>query len=144
MAQVMSRMQLTWLGEPSTLYHTRKTFRVVVALIVSYFVYALALEFAAIPYADADPPATMAFFKLFGNLLFSLWALYALCRTRENVRARYSIPEEQCMGCEDICCAFWCSCCVTAQMLRHTGQYETYPGTCCTPTGHPPGTPLVV
>lgn len=140
----MSRMQLTWLGEPSTLYHTSKTFSVVIALIVNYFIYSLALEFAAMPYTEDTIPTSISVLRFIGNLLFSLWALYALYRTRANVRARYQIPEQYCNGCEDLCCSFWCSCCVASQMLRHTGEYETYPGTCCTKTGHPPGTPLVV
>jgi Cys-rich protein (TIGR01571 family) len=144
MGQVMSRMQLTWLGTAGPLNRTRQTFFVVLLLVVAFFVYSTALEIASIPYEVGDAPTFIESLKLAGNLLFSLWAMYALCRTRETVRARYQIPEERCKGCEDLCCSVFCGCCAVAQMMRHTGEYENYPAVCCSATGHPPGTPLVV
>ena len=144
MAQIISRMQLTWLGEPGSLYRTSKAFSVIVVLVVSYMFYSFALELAAMPYAQGEIPTLIPGLKFLGIILFSVYSLYSLCRTRENVRARYQIPETYCVGCEDLCCSMFCSCCATAQMLRHTGEYETHPGTCFTKTGHPAGTPLVV
>ena len=144
MGHVISRMQLTWLGEPGPIFTTRRSFAVIVTLMISYIIYGIALELAAIPYAADDIPTSIHAFRLLGVILFTVWSVYSLCRTRENVRARYRIEEEYCKGCEDLCCSVFCSCCVTAQMLRHTGEYETHPGHCFTKTGHPVGTPLVV
>lgn len=144
MGQVMTRMQLTWLGSPGPLSRTRQTFSVVLLLVVAFFIFSNALELASMPYDAYEGPEFISYIRYFGNLLFSVWAVYALYKTRETVRARYQIPEEHCAGCEDLCCSVWCSFCVTAQMLRHTGEYENYAGTCCSMTGHPPGTPLVV
>lgn len=144
MGQVISRMQLTWLGEPGTLFATSRSFVVIVVLMFAYIIYSTCLELAAAPYEIGQVPSVISTLRFVGNIFFTAWAVYSLCRTRQNVRARYQIPEERCHGCEDLCCSFWCSCCVTAQMLRHTGEYETYPGVCCSKTGHPPGTPLVV
>lgn len=144
MGQVMSRLQLTWLGSPGPLNRTRQTFFVVLLLVASFFVYSSALEIASIPYPIGEAPQFLAGLKFAGNFLFSIWALVALCKTRETLRARYQIPEEHCIGCEDVCCAAFCSCCAVSQMLRHTGEYENYPGVCCSATGHPPGTPLMV
>jgi Cys-rich protein (TIGR01571 family) len=151
MAQVMSRMQLTWLGGIGSANMTRQTFMVVLMLTVAFFVYCLALEIAAFPYTSTstvespvDPPLYISVLRMAGDLLFSLWAFIALCRTRRAVRERYQIPEQHCKGCEDACCSLWCGCCVAAQMMRHTGEYETYTGVCCSATGHPPGAPLVV
>jgi hypothetical protein len=117
---------------------------VVAILVVSYLVYSSAMALATIPYGIGEAPAFIPILKFFGQFLFIGWSLYSLCRTRENVRVRYQIPEERCHGCEDICCSLWCSPCVAAQLMRHTGEYENYPGVCCSETGHPPGTPLVV
>jgi len=142
--QVMSRMQLTWLGEYGTTASIQNTFKVICILVSSFYVYSTALELAALPYAIGEAPGMIPALKFFGNFLFSVWALYSLCRTRENVRARYQIPEQRCVGCEDLCCSLWCAPCTTAQLMRHTGEYENYPGVCCSKTGHPPGTPLVV
>lgn len=144
MGQIMQRMMLTWLGEPGPIISTKNSFKVVLTIVVAYFVYSLALEFAAMPYSFETLPAYIPILKTVGSVLFSVWALYALCRTRENIRARYSIPEQSCYGCEDLCCSFWCTCCTVAQVARHTGEYETYPATCCTQTGLPPGAPFGV
>jgi Cys-rich protein (TIGR01571 family) len=144
MAQIMTRMQLTWLGEPGHLVATKNTFKVVVILWFSYIVFANSLEIVSLDYTVESIPPVITVFKTVGSALFTIWSLYSLCRTRQNVRAQYSIPEQQCVGCEDICCSFWCTCCTISQMARHTGEYETYPGACCSTTGHPPGTPLTV
>jgi Cys-rich protein (TIGR01571 family) len=144
MAQVISRMQLTWTGEPGSFYSSSRAFPAILLLVASYFSYSMALELAALPYSVLNVPPYIAGLRFGGNFLFMFWSIYALCRTRENVRARYQIKEERCQGCEDLCCAMWCGCCTTAQMMRHTGEYEVYPGVCCSRTGHPPGTPLVI
>jgi len=144
MGQVISRMQLTWLGEYGSPDKTRNAFMAILMLVSSYFVYCAALELAELPYAVNAMPPYLTLCRLIGNLLFTLWSIYSLCRTRQSVRERYQIKEQTCVGCEDVCCAVWCGCCVTAQMLRHTGEYENYPGICCSATGHPPGTPLVL
>lgn len=144
MGQVMQRMMLTWLGEPGPIISTKNSFKVVLTIVVCYFIYALSLEFASMSYTIDTVPTFIPALKITGSIIFSVWALYALCRTRENIRYRYSIEEERCRGCEDLCCAFWCSCCTVAQVARHTGDYEEYPATCCTPTGLPPGAPFGV
>lgn len=140
MAQVMTRQGLTWLGEPGKLFTTQKAFLVVVALVVCYFIFSGALILASTPYDE--PPQSITIIRFCGIVLFSFWSIYSLCKTRENIRKRYSINEVYCKGCEDLCCSMFCSCCATAQLLRHTGEYETYSGSCCTRSGHPAGTPL--
>lgn len=144
MGQIISRMQLTWLGEPGSLIQTSKAFKVVVVLVTCYTIYSIALDLAAWPYSPGSEPKAIPILKNIGGVLFSAWSIYSLCRTRQSVRARYQIEQQYCLGCEDLCCAVWCSCCSTAQMMRHTGEYETYPGVYISKTGHPPGTPLVV
>eukprot|EP00978_Attheya_sp_CCMP212_P021762 scaffold63993_cov49-Attheya_sp.AAC.1 len=65
-------------------------------------------------------------------------------KTRENLREKFSIPEEHCIGCEDLCCSVFCNCCAIAQMSRHTGEHETYPGVFFTDTGLPSDAPQTV
>ena len=134
MGQVMQRLHLTWLGDVGHDSSTKNTFMVVLALLCAYTVYSLALEIIE---GDNmyETPAWVAPMKFVGGVLFTIWSVWALMKTRENVRAKYSIPEEKCGGCEDLCCAAWCSCCVVAQIARHTGEYETYRGSCCSKTG---------
>ena len=142
--QAITRLSLTWLGEPGPITRTRQAFLAICLLVGSFYTYSIALELASMPYPLEETPAYMPSLKFIGNFLFTIWAIYSLCRTRETVRARYQIPEQYCSGCEDLCCSFFCGCCVTAQILRHTGNYETHPGACCTSTGHKPGAPINV
>lgn len=144
MAQIMMRMQFTWIGEPGPLVSTKNTFKIICVMVFSYIVYSTALEIASWPYDMNTVPTFIPIARAVGSFMFSVWGLYALCKTRENIRARYSIPEQQCKGCEDCCCSFFCTCCTVAQMARHTGEYETHKSTFFTQTGHPKGTPLVV
>lgn len=144
MAQIMTRMSLTWLGEPGQKVSTQSTFKVVVLLLASYIMLSTSLEIASLDYTPATTPTFIVVLKFVGSILFGTWSTYSLCRTRQNVRRQYSIPEQHCQGCEDLCCSLFCTCCTVSQMARHTGEYETYPGVCCSTTGHPKGTPFTV
>ena len=157
MAQIMSRMSLTWLGEPGERARTKDTFKVVVMLYVAYMIFSNAMELASQSYYTIDQDTGLVNtmdvpaynwlmrMRMIGIVLFSIWSLYSLCKTRQSVRRQYSIPEEQYRGCEDCCCATFCSCCcILGQMARHTGEYENYPGVCCSSTGHHEGAPMTV
>ena len=144
MAQIMTRLHLTWLGLPGPVIATKNTFNVVVTLVIAYSIYASSLSLAAMGYSAVEVPGIIVFLKTVGGLLFGAWSIYSLCRTRQSVRRQYSIPEEGCHGYEDLCLSIFCTCCTLAQMARHTGEYETYPGVCCSKTGHPKGTPFTV
>ena len=79
--------------------------------------------------------------RSFVGFMFTCWSIYALYKTRQNgkfvmifasvsnvyfccslmattydcfdiiVRSEFSIPEERCIGCEDVICASFCGCC---------------------------------
>ena len=78
------------------------------------------------------------------QLVFGIYMLVLLIRTRAHVRHRYNIPETHCRGCEDCCCAVFAPCCTTLQLARHTADYDTYHAACCSETGLPPNAPEVV
>jgi Cys-rich protein (TIGR01571 family) len=98
MAQVMTRMSPTWLGEHGQRVATQNTFKVVVLLWVSYLLFSTSLK----DYTPGKAPLFIITIKVVGSTFSFLWALYSLCQTRQNVRAQYSIPEERCVGCEDL------------------------------------------
>ena len=56
---------------------------------------------------------------------------------RESIRSKYQIPDERCVGCEDCMCASFCMPCTICDTGRHTADFETYRGTCCSATGLP-------
>jgi Cys-rich protein (TIGR01571 family) len=76
-------------------------------------------------------------------LAFTVILLYNI---RSQVRAKYSISEGDICpaGLEDVCCSMCCPCLVVAQMMRHTADYDTYSGRCCTETGLPGHVPSIV
>lgn len=75
----------------------------------------------------------------FTIIIFSTYLLITILCTRYTIRERYAISEHLCTvgcrACDDCCYAFWCPCCVVAQMARHTGEYEMNRGVCCSDTG---------
>jgi len=144
MAQVMQRLRLNWLGEAAPDTASKNTFKVVLTLVLCYTVFTVALEMAEASAGYYQVPAWIPVLRFIGGVLFTIYSIFSLMKTRENVRAKYSIPEQQCHGMEDLCCSMWCSCCVTAQMARHTGEYETYNGKFCSETGMAPHTPSIV
>lgn len=158
MAQVMTRMRLNWHGEPGSVAEVAKTFRNVIILFVSYLIlsnlcYNLYLaetpNYADYPSIYENPDVTtmgQVYYHLQKaiEMAYAIYLLIATCRTRQVVRNHYDIPEENCKGCEDCCCAFWCSCCTVTQMMRHTADYEQYPAACCTETGLPSHAPQTI
>jgi len=144
MAQVLQRLRLNWLGEAAPEAATKNTFKVVLALILSYTVFTIALEMAEHSSGYYQIPTWIPVLRFIGGILFTIYSIYSLMKMRENVRAKYSIPEERCSGMEDLCCSMWCSCCVVSQMARHTGEYETYKGRFFSETGMAAHTPSIV
>jgi hypothetical protein len=76
------------------------------------------------------------------GLFFFVYFVRALTKARRNVRNQFSIPEEQCHGCEDLCCSLFCACCTVSQIARHTNDYDKNPASCCSPTGLGPHVPM--
>lgn len=71
------------------------------------------------------------------NMLFLFHLLKLVKNTRESIRDKYQIPESTCIGCEDCMCATFCMSCTICQMGRHTADFDTYNGNCCSRTGLP-------
>jgi len=142
MGQVLQRLRLNWLGGAGPDAATKNTFKVVLALCICYAIFTMSLEMADASTGYNSVPVHTG--KFVGGVLFTIYSIWALMKLRENVRAKYSIPEQSCSGMEDLCCSTWCSCCVVAQISRHTGEFETYKGGCCSETGMAARTPAVV
>ena len=78
------------------------------------------------------------------NIACAILLIYLIAITRKRIRSRYGIPEQNCRGCEDCCCAFWCQCCTVSQMARHTADYDNYAAKCCSETGLGRNAPSIV
>ena len=78
------------------------------------------------------------------NIAYAIFLIYLIAITRYRIRSRYGIPEQNCRGCEDCCCAFWCHCCTISQMARHTANYDNYAANCCSETGLGRNAPSIV
>jgi len=144
MGQVMQRLRFSWLGEPTPDAGSKNTFKVVLTLVLCYTFFTIFLEIAEASTGYYNTPAWIPSLRFIAGVLFTIYSIYALMKLRENVRDKYSIPEQQCVGMEDLCCSMWCSCCVIGQIARHTGEYETYKGKFCSENGLAPNTPSIV
>lgn len=151
LGQVMHRLKLTWLGsEGGTSAQTAATFKVALGITVAYQVAVQIPGLALLSMDDEDiseEDTVIAFSAQHViKVAFVVLLLVVTCRTRGHIRSRYAIPETHCRGSgfEDFCCAVWCTACTVAQMARHTADYDTYAGTCCSETGVPEHAPSIV
>jgi Cys-rich protein (TIGR01571 family) len=146
----MTRMRLSWSGDPAG-YRPggMSPFKIMVILTIFYycvytFVSAVSKSYTTVTYDtmyDAMPPPIpgwvtllIGFRSLVGLGIF-LYGLILRIRTRAYIRNKYAIPEMYCSGCDDCCLSFCCGWCTTAQMLRHTADYDAYNADCCSERG---------
>lgn len=150
LAQLLTRMKMTWIGRPTSASEEyKKTFCNVIA--VASINYAINVIFSCVPeYPDLDTLDSNGDFIMvqnedcapwqvnltnFSTSLFSVYTFILFVRLRRTIRAKYSIPEKNCEGCEDFCCVFFCGCCSAVQMAQQTAEYENEDAFCCTTTG---------
>jgi Cys-rich protein (TIGR01571 family) len=147
LAQVMTRLKLTWSAqEGGNAAQASSTFRILAFLWIAFIglqVIQQVLKVLSLNYEveHGEPNVTGAFMVLLLNLVvmaFSIFFLVITCNTRRHIREKYQIPEQQCHGCEDCCCTYWCTCCTISQMARHTGDYANHGSRWCSETGLPP------
>lgn len=165
LAQVMTRMRLTWMGNQGSVPQAAKTFRRVASIFSLFVLAILALDIASFMlfpqlsemrdvseindmnfqdyysqqnFWDNAPMGAIVLYysKWFLQILFCLYILLVTCKTRRAVREKSDIPAS-CCGCDDFCCSILCGCCTTMQMMRHTANYNQHQGKCCTKTGLP-------
>lgn len=148
MAQVMTRMRLDWLGETAPDEERKKTFKTVVYILFVYWIIGGLLPDPVIyeqnGHTIVKSHPFLSMLKNALNLAFGIYTLVALTRTRKAVRERYEIPERHAVGCEDLCCSFWCGCCTVSQLARQTINYETHEARWFTDTGLDPQYPVMV
>ena len=146
MGQVLTRMNMSWLGERDS-PEAVSTFRKVVYVVVAYYV--LSSIFApAQPQFDEDkgelirPDVNPLSYLIYQavNACFGLYSLIVMVKLRAAVRERYTLPDQTPCGdmLEDICCVCCCGCCTISQLARHTADYEERRAVWCSSTGLPP------
>jgi len=165
-AQVMTRMNLDILGRSVPATRKVNTFYVVliIALLEVFLVRIVNLvlfkmthnEVTLSPGIVVEVPkegmegvaSLIATVFLYQRLMFIIFILYIFTVTRAVVRNKYAIPTSFCTCgagiVEDCCLSFWCSCCTAGQLARHTMDYDTYPGVCCSRTGVPDYVPSII
>ncbi len=131
LGQVMTRLKLDWLARPASDVDAKKTFKITVILTISY---GLVMSILSPPPGtmEEDGEGDMVYVPAPASPLYSfigfaasvfLWII--MTQVRKLVREKYDIPEQSCIGCEDLCCSFWCTCCTISQLARQTADYDT-------------------
>jgi Cys-rich protein (TIGR01571 family) len=135
MAQVLTRLKMNWAGNRASEQEYRKTFRVVLAIVGTYWILTIILS-PDISEEDTTPALQYALYQLVGCAL-TIYTLVVLTKLRSYARMLFGIPiRYRCFGdCEDCCLSFWCSCCTVSQLARQTCDYDEQQAACWTPNG---------
>mmetsp|Transcript_30733 Transcript_30733/g.70326 ORF Transcript_30733/g.70326 Transcript_30733/m.70326 type:complete len:246 (-) Transcript_30733:99-836(-) len=136
LAQVMSRMNLGWRGIPGSTRETSRTFPIILT-IMSLFYILEAILFLICPdlVVNIHAHGLLVFAGLLKYALlvyFLIFSLSIMIKARSLLRESYGIPEMSCIGCEDMCCSIFCTCCTVSQMSRHIINYDESEYRCCT------------
>jgi Cys-rich protein (TIGR01571 family) len=121
--QLLTRLGLNWKGKPATPEEMKQTTSI---MIVCFIVYTIVI----ICFGESTGSWTSLL-----QLVYGVYILVMLMRLRKLIRTKYQIPEHRCIGCEDLCCAFWCGCCTISQLARQTADYDVEDATFFTSTG---------
>lgn len=154
--QVLTRFHRNWLSNPDESTY-KKTTKIMLAITIAYYILSAILspqqeqeievtpsgDFVVVDVGDPPPLWKVVLYHILGAT-FALFTFYTIIRVRRAVREKYRIPETNCVGLEDCCCAVWCGCCTVAQVARHTANYEQRRAICCSDTGLPKPTPVLV
>jgi len=153
LAQVMGRVGLDALGEPTTAQLARNTFCRVISIVVATYVVQSAMyeifptekNCYPLDLDDADDvldddtlcvdefvnPNVQILYNVIEGLL-GLYILILICRTRSAIRKKSGIAGSDC---EDCLYTWFCGCCTIGQMARHTADYDTQDDACCSFNG---------
>jgi len=107
----MHRFRLTWLGNLVPSNTPVSTFKTVLAIALSWYVFDYSLGLYIQYNRGGIEEVGAIWAKFVVGVLFLCWSIYALYKTRKHVRMTYSIPEERCIGYEDCVCSTFCSIC---------------------------------
>jgi len=138
LAQVMSRLKISWIGLPGRPHKAKDAFRIslilsMIFVIINCLLYYLPVQgvmFGAFSFLQ------IALFIVVDTLVL-IYFLTNVARTRKRLRQRYMIPEQSCVGEEDTAITFACYPLVLMQMHRHTADYETFSAQCWSSNGLP-------
>jgi len=123
MAQLITRLKLTWNGREGPPDETSLSFnRLVLSLVFTM---------------------SVLWIPIVGNLCLLVYYLVVIVYVGSHVRAymrqKYKIPSTLPTRCgdrvDDVCMMLFCGCCSSMQMARHTHDDKEYPGLGCTTTG---------
>lgn len=123
----MTRLKMTWLAKDAPANEWKNTFRTMIYITLGYIVLNLILS-------PADPDDYSVLYNIL-VFIYSVFMIYLVTKVRREVRRRHEIPEEQCIGCEDVVCAAFCGCCTVSQLARQTADYDLDEGQFMTPDG---------
>lgn len=139
LAQVMTRLRLTWLGGQSFRGEWKSTFRKVLCLVllfyfITYLAYTTPRTYKVVVddngrarsiQISQEPYRALTVINNLINFILGLYTFLVMWRVRQYIRKRYQIPDGSLGRCDDCCSVFWCSCCTVAHMARHTGDYNS-------------------
>jgi Cys-rich protein (TIGR01571 family) len=160
LGQVLSRMKLSWLANERSVAEGSgiSTHKVFVFIVTTYFVVVGIFNLIVNNVTEdksraglsdlneVQPEWLRSIIVIRALFITAYWLLLLIVtmKLRAYVRAKYHIRVKSCGRLEDCCCTIWCLGCTICQVARHTADYRTYKGACCTDDGLVHGSPQVV
>jgi len=140
--QVATRLQLNWCGQSGNKVDAYAVQNNMLAMVVFWVVLnVIAIHYMLVQwvrgwfdYSDATPIIAI-------NVFIYLLTVIVVTNTRKQVREKCEISDD-CPG-EDFCKTITCMPCTIAQMGRHTADYDSFPGYCCSKTGLPENVSII-
>jgi hypothetical protein len=155
--QVMTRLQLNfWVKPAHTKQETRNAFKILVMITLFHLAVLVVLNVIDYLYIETStdaygrptiiislPPmaAKVKTFLYVLNWALVIFGVVWLYKLRRVVREKYAIPGGPV---NDALLSLCCQCCASAQLLRHTTDYDVYQSRLCTSSGLPPKTRSIV
>jgi Cys-rich protein (TIGR01571 family) len=145
-AQVMTRLNLTWMAEPGTPEKVANTFKYIAIGWFCWLFFNMAFGFTGSTIIEDGEVIPVEVQTSIGSALVSCVALFTLyigTKTRTAARKKYNIPREQCGEFEDCCVVMCCGCCAASQLARETTDYDITPHSWFSNDGLEAPTPVV-
>jgi len=146
--QIMSRNHLTWFGDHSSRFQSLSVFTNMLMVVLCWGALNLLFLFMiGVTFNRGHLPSYLDYVALgLVNAFMLLFSIYAVARTRGEIRSKFRIPAMLTCGggkTEDYLCATFCMPCTITQMGRHTADFDTYRAVCCSGTGLPSNVDVV-
>lgn len=146
LGQILKRMNMSWLADPSVTKSPVQSLMGKVFLLLLLLSVYDALVAPPLVEVRVDKHGDVVLhqniqhrghqmFYILMSLPMTIYGFWVVVKLRAAIRSRYGIPTGKLGRLEDCCFVFCCNCCVMSQLARQTADYEEVHADWCSTTG---------